>query len=342
LDTILQRIYGVTLDEVLLSMSGNKYVDERMWIPRASKLYGFARSYGYDAADLVKRQLSIREQDYSFVTITNNVSYKKLALLIHHFAILVKLERMKSAKARTPDGEVDTQQTQGFEPVDVAMGRIKEIVEKSRNENPHTPILILLDGRCEDSSKNYYGNEYKNFGLDLNQDVIVTQGDILRALFKKKVNNPDEVEAIKIFYPGMAYEVVAEDTEWIKGRLKEDNSLIYTRYLGHYIEIAFGKMKELRGTKDRIIVFDEADSHTYFEDTLNSNAPEDILVIKARLRLKPDEGDKREMSIDTSMWSSIPSPTSPGDTDQQPPGPKASFWVKKTSRRMVFPPGSGF
>ncbi|MBA7524723.1 hypothetical protein ES705_16865 [subsurface metagenome] len=232
-------------------------------------------------------------------------------------------------KARTSDVEVDTQQTHNFEPVDVAMGRIKEIVEKSRNENPDMPILILLDGRCEDgkhigkttladaidtthSLKNYYENKYKNFGLDdLNQDVIVTHGDILRPLFKKKVDNPDEVEAIKMFHPGMPYEVVAEDTEWIKGKLKEHNSLTYTRYLRHYIEIAFSKMKELYGTKDRIIVFDEADSHIYFEDTLNSNAPEDILIIKARLRLKPDEGDKREMSIHTSIWSSAH--TSPGD-----------------------------
>ncbi|GAI77668.1 unnamed protein product [marine sediment metagenome] len=127
-------------------------------------------------------------------------------------------------KTHASDTEVDTQQTHNFEPVDVAMGRIKEIVEKSRNENPDMPILILLDGRREDgkhigkttladaidtthSLKNYYENKYKNFGLDdLNQDVIVVHGDTLRPLFKKKVDNPDEVEAIveaiKMFHPG--------------------------------------------------------------------------------------------------------------------------------------------
>ncbi|MCJ7645764.1 M24 family metallopeptidase, partial [bacterium] len=102
-DTVLKKIYGATLEQVIGYISETDYGDERMWIPRASKLYDTIRSHGRHARAFVEQQLCIKKHDDSFIT--NNVGYKKLALLIHHFAILKSLEKMEPEKAHASLGD---------------------------------------------------------------------------------------------------------------------------------------------------------------------------------------------------------------------------------------------
>ena len=201
--------------------------------------------------------------------------------------------------------------SESFMPLDIAMARIKELVSEWRINDSNSPVLILLDGGGKPGKSELaraidpvsaigtaYGNRYKNLGFsDLAQDVSVVYGDRVHEYFDNKKINPYWQCTADL----AALRLVLDDTQWFIEHNAGDFPSLYGSYFPRYLQNLLAQLRAQYGLRDRIVVFDEAGSHSYFHDILTTQVPinETILVILVTLMRQEVE---RLMAVEDMIW----------------------------------------